>query len=290
MSAVESSASVIIDVSEADFEREVVERSHSVPVVVDFWAAWCAPCRVLGPVLEKLAVEFGGAFVLAKVDTEANQALASAFGIRGIPSVKVIREARVVDEFTGALPEEAVRRFLREHCPSEADKLMQEAAEALDTGRPDEALETLGRVLEADSAHTRAHLLMARLALSRRDAALARTHLAAIPPLADEADQAQAVREALSFIEECPGADEQERYQERVAANEADFDARYALGCCFALAGSYRKALDLFLAIVVEDKKYRDEAARKAMVTIFGLLGKDSELASEYRRRLTIYL
>lgn len=284
-------ADFVIDVSEQDFVTSVIERSHDVPVLVDFWAPWCGPCRSLGPVLERLAKEFRGAFILARVNTDENVNLAAQLGIRSIPNVWLFRDGQVVDQFIGALPEHEVREFLRRHCPTEADRLVAEGAKYYEQGDRALAARAYRQALAADAEHAGARLGLARLALVEGRESEAEEHLAAIPPLAPEALEAEKVRQALAFQRECRAAGGEETCRQRLAKNPDDLDARYGLACCLAAAGRYQEALDEFLAIVAKNKYYRDEAARKAMLTIFSLVGERSELAEEYRTKLawTLY-
>ena len=285
-----ASTEFILNVASSRFDQEVVERSREVPVLVDFWAEWCGPCRALGPVLEKVANDSKGSFVLAKVDTEANQDLAAKFNIRGIPAVKLFVDGNVVGEFVGALPEQAVREFIRKHCPTQADKLAKEAKELVASARLDEATEKLRSALKENPEHPGAHLEMARIALTEGKEGEVEEHLAAIPPGADEADVAQILREALQFLTESRNAGGETNCRKRLESNPDDIDARYGLGACLAARGEYREALDEFLAVVTKDKRYRDEAARKAMLVVFGILGVRSELSDEYRRKLSMVL
>ena len=167
----------IIDVSEQTFAQDVIERSREVPVVVDFWAEWCAPCRSLGPVLEKLALEDAGSWVLAKVDVDANPGLASAFGVQGIPAVRAFKDGREVAEFTGALPEPAVREWLGQLGPSPADIACDEGAKLEGAGLLDEAAERYRSALADAPAHHAAATALNRVELAQRAANLDRGDL-----------------------------------------------------------------------------------------------------------------
>jgi putative thioredoxin len=167
----------IIDVSEQTFTRDVIERSREVPVVVDFWAAWCAPCRSLGPVLEKLALEADGSWILAKVDVDANPGLASAFGIQGIPAVRAFKDGREAAEFTGALPEPAVREWLGQLGPSPADIAYEEGSKLEAAGQLDEAAERYRNALAEAPAHTAAATALNRVELALRTVGLDRGEL-----------------------------------------------------------------------------------------------------------------
>ena len=287
----------VIEVGEQDFQTAVIERSKEVPVLVDFWAPWCGPCQVLGPTLERLADEYAGGFLLAKVDVDANQALAGALQIQSIPFVVLVVDGKIAEHFNGALPESQIRAFLEPHVkPGTGEPGEPEAPEGgldlararYDAGDLGGAASTLDELLAAEPDAFDAHLLRARVALALEDGATAERHLDAIPPEAEAFKEADRLRGALVFGEAC--GEGEASWQERLRAAPDDLEALFGLGSCQAVAGRYAEALATFLEIVKRDKTYRDEGARKAMLAIFDLLGRDSELVSEYRRKLIIHL
>ena len=264
--AMESSgASAVIDVSDADFDRLVIERSRSVPVVVDFWAEWCAPCRTLGPVLERGVAARAGRVELAKVDVDANQGVAARYQVQGIPAVKAFRDGELASEFTGALPPAEVERFLDALVPSEAEEL---AAAAVASG--DEA--GLRRVLEADPQRVDAAVSLARVLLGRGNAA-----------------------EGLEVLEPVEGSDFMAAGLAARARLELEGEAgEGSLADAFAAwdSGEHERALELLqqaVAAASADPDRRD-LLRRVMVGMFTELGPESELAREHRRRLAAAL
>jgi putative thioredoxin len=249
---------VMTDADESDFQAKVIERSASVPVVVDFWAEWCGPCRSLGPVLEREVAAMNGKVELVKVDTDKSPRLAREYQIRGIPAVKAFKNGKVIDEFVGAQPAPLVREFLATLAPSEA-QLKQEQA----------------------FADAKAALLAGRLSEVE-------PLLAEIDPRGPFFTEVEAMRNVLALAAAADEYGGMDKARAQLAAQPDDLEARYAVGAGWVGQGKTGEALEQFLEIVTRSRKFRDDAGRRAMVTLFEQPGVDAELVREYRRRLQI--
>ncbi len=272
------------DVADADFEREVLERSERTPVVVDFWSPGCAPCRVLGPLLERLADEHRGAFFLARVNADDAPATAARCGVRALPTVVGIRDRGPVAEFVGAQPERAVRQFLSLVLPTEADRLALEGLELAASGRADEAEAKYRAALELDARHARALDGLARALAERGEIEEALALLERMP--ADAPLTAQAERFAAELRTRAEGGGDEAALRARIEGNSDDLEARLELGRALAAEGRYEEALAELMAVVERDAQFGDEGARRAMVDVFSVLGSDHALTVRFRSQL----
>ncbi len=276
------------DVGSADFQEKVIAASHRTLVLVDFWAEWCAPCRVLKPILEKLAAEYGGRFVLAKLNSDRDQEIAGRYGVRSIPNVKAFVNGEMVDEFTGALPEIQIRAFIDGLLPSPAEPLRIAAQEARARGDSDVACSLLADARELDPANEAVQLDLAEIHLDQHGTEAARAILDALEHRARDAARHGALQARLKLLVAGGGADPA-ALAARIAANAGDLDARLQLAHALALAHDYRPALEQLLECVRRDRKWQDEAARKSMLDLFTLLGGNAQyddLVREFRIQL----
>ena len=276
-----------MDVSAADFEQAVIEGSKSVPVLVDFWAEWCGPCRALKPVLEKLAAEYDGKFKLVKVNSDENQPLTQRFGVRGIPSVKAFVGGELVDEFSGALPEAEVRAFLERIIPSPAETQRLDAlAHYAATGDAKQALAMLAEASRLDPQHEIIRVDSAGLLIDLKEHDEARRLLDSLSPLAQMDDHVKTLYAKLALTTNGESDANTQELLQRIAADSKDSDARLRLARQYIALGQYGEALDQLLEIVRRDRKYKDDGARKTMLQVFSVLGNDNPLVGEYRRKL----
>jgi putative thioredoxin len=280
-----TSAANVIDVTEQSFGREVIEKSYNVPVVVDFWAAWCGPCRMLGPVLEKLAAEYEGGFILAKLDVDQSPNLSRQFQVQGIPAVKAFRDGRVVNEFTGALPEPQVRQFLETLVPSEVDLLAEEGYRLEMESEPELAAEKYQAALAKQADHYGAMLGLGRVLLRNDQAEEGTAILERIPSGLPEYTEAAALLATAQFQQYATDESEAD-LRAKIEANANDLESRYALANLLAAKGEFAQAMEAFLEVIRRNRSYDDDGARKALLALFNIVGDNDPLTRSYRQKL----
>lgn len=271
------------DVDAGTFPQVVLEGSRQTPVVVDFWAPWCNPCRVLKPLLEKLAEEYQGKFILAKVDSDQNQAIAAQYGVRGIPSVKAFVDGRIVDEFSGALPESQVREFLQRLIPSRAEELRRAAGEARAAGAADQALQLLAEASRLEAGNEAVRLDAADLLLELGELDEAKRLLDSLSPATREQDATRQLLAKWTFAQGSGG--DEAALRDRIAARPEDMQPRQDLANLLIAQGRHQEGLEQLLEMVRINRAWNDDAPRKSMLAVFNLLGAHP-LVPEFRRRL----
>jgi putative thioredoxin len=279
----------VIDVTAETFEAQVLQQSLQVPVLVDFWATWCGPCKTLGPILEKLAAEYNGAFVLAKVDVDKEQQLAAAFQIRSIPTVMLLKGGQLVDGFPGALPEGQLREFLKHHGVEPGAPAEETPAETAAPVDPHAEVLRLRKAAEAepDKAELRLDLALALLAVGH--AHEAEQLLDGLPANLAHDDRAVKARARLGFAAQLQDAPPPEVLEAAIATNPDDLRARYLLGVHRVVGGQSEAGLDQFLEMLRRDRAFEDGLPKKALIDAFRVV-EDEELVGRYRRRMSSLL
>ncbi|HEX4328373.1 MAG TPA: thioredoxin [Burkholderiales bacterium] len=307
------------DVTTATFETEVIEASMHQPVVIDFWAPWCGPCRALTPILEKLAGEYAGKVKVVKINSDENQEIAAAFRVRSIPYVAALVGGQLADQFLGVQPEPQIRAFfdkvlgmfaqampeaaaaLENQAPpaaplTPADAKRQEAAYKVQNGDLDGAIDALKAALALDPGSMGARMDLAELELAADRFDAAKQHLEMVelkPEAREDAARLESLKARIVTLEAVKDLPATEELLAKVNANPKDAQARHDLAQALIAEGDFEQALDHLLEIVITNRKWNEEAARKAMLNVFAMLGGNeqfADLVSAYRRRLATAL
>ncbi|HWU75689.1 MAG TPA: thioredoxin [Rhodanobacter sp.] len=283
------SVSHVFDVDQQTFEADVLQASLTTPVLVDFWATWCEPCKTLGPMLEKLAAEYNGAFRLGKVDVDSQQELAGMFGIKSIPTVMLVKDGQVLDGFAGALPEGQLREFLSRHVQPLEGTASGETADEVEAETPEQAINRIQQEIAAspDKAELKLDLALALMHAGQAEAAEA--ELTALP--ANLATDARAVRlrSELELARALHDAPDLAALQQAVTASPDDWAARDQLGVRLLLEGDAEAGLEQFLVILQKARDWNDGQAKKRLLAAFATLD-DADLVGRYRRRMASLL
>jgi len=275
----------VFEIDESNYAQIVLQGSHQVPVLVDFWASWCQPCKMLMPVLAKLAEEYQGRFILAKINTEEQQAIAAQFGIRSIPTVKLFRNGEPIDEFMGALPEPQIRAFLDKHLPRASDDTVAQAEQLLLGGDAAGALSMLEQARAGDPGNPRVVTAIAQVQASAGDLDAAEQTLAGLPPDEQDKPEIKQLRGQLFFDRIALAAGDPVTLRQRLDANPDDSEARYQLAALQIMGNDVQGALENLLLLMQKDRKFGDDAARLALLKVFDMLGDDPAV-TRYRARM----
>jgi putative thioredoxin len=292
--AAQAARDVVKDGTSASFAKDVIEASNQALVLVDFWAAWCGPCKQLTPIIEKVVKGYGGKVRLVKINTDEHPAIAGQLRIQSLPTVYAFRDGRPLDGFTGAQPESQVRAFidrlLGDDAEADLSGILEAADTALEAGDLQGAAEAYAAVLQEDQQNTHAVAGLARCYLKSGDTARAEQTLALVPPDKQTAAPVQSARAALELAKLAGKSDNRAELEQRLAANPADHQTRFDLAVALAARGKNDEALEHLLDLMRRDRNWNEQAARKQLVQLFDAWGPKDALTLEGRRRLSSIL
>ncbi len=275
----------IVDIDESNAARWLIEESQQRPVVIDFWADWCEPCKMLMPILEKLADEYRGAFVLARVNADTQQMIAQQFGVRSLPTVMVMQGGQPVDGFAGAQPEGAVREMLQKYLPSPWDSLLRQAAEQLEAGAAREAIATLRPAYEESGRQHEVAMAYALALIEGMRLDEAEAVLDAVKMVDQDAAYEQC-RAQLQIRREAAKSPEMDALETELASDPDNHDLRAQLALHYTAAGQYREGLENLFMVLQRQLDHGNGSTRKALLDTIASLGKGDPLAAEYQRKL----
>ncbi len=277
----------MIEINEANFDTEIVDRSHQMPVLVDFWADWCAPCKSLIPVLEKLDIDYQGQLQIAKINTDEQRYLAEANGIRSLPTLRLYVNGEVVEEVMGAQPEAVLRNLVEAHLVPASNNILQEVQTLAAEGQTEAAVKLLEQGMQEDPANANLPMALARLCMADGQLERAATLLENLPRDQRDSEDVKNLQLLLEFARVAAEAEEPDTLSAALQGDPGNASALYQLGAHQIVNGEYSAALDSFMELLKRDRTYGDNAAQRGLIAIFGLLGESDERVGQYRRRMT---
>jgi len=276
----------IFDVNESNFDEVVVGNSHKLPVLVDFWADWCEPCKTLIPILHKVAEDLAGQMILAKVNSDEQQALAQKYDVRSLPTVKLFVNGEIVDEFSGAVPESQVHAMLSNYIVRESDNAMAAAFQEYEQGNIDAAIEKMTEAANMDPTNLRVQLMYARVLAENERKQEAAAVLEGLPKDLQDDPEVISMKAHLDISAQAAEVGDAKALLKQVEDNPDDLAAREQLSAVYVSIGEHGQALEHMFEIMKRDREYNDDAGRKGLLKIFELLSNEGPLVSEYRRKM----
>ena len=281
-----SESPYIHDVNAQDFQSIVIDNSFKQPVLVDFWADWCEPCKAIAPVLEKLVNEYAGKLILARVDTEQQKELAAHFQIKSLPTMKLIMNGQIVAERTGALPEGEIRAFIKPFITSESDKIMQAAMAAHEEGRFEDALELMNQALEKDPSNADLKINIARTIFTEGDKDGALTVLDSLSDEEQNKEEAVKLRAEINLADQLEDLPALDQIEQRLVDDPNDCEALLQKSHYLSANSENDEAMECLLKIMKIDRLYDDDAGRRGLLALFDMLGGEHPSVQKYRRKI----
>jgi len=275
----------VVDIDQNNAQQYLIDESFKRPVLVDFWADWCGPCKSLMPILEKLAQEYAGGFLLARVNADQQQAIAGQFGVRSLPTVVLMKDGQPLDGFMGAQPETAVRQLLEKHLPKPWDALLEQGRALAAAGQLNEALTFLRQAHQESGERSDIGIALAEVYLALKRHAEAESILAGVPFVDQDAAYEQ-LKAQLELAQQAARSPELEALEQKHQAEPSNMDVAYQLALQYNQDGHHREALELLHGILQKNLNFQDGAARKSLMDMIASLGKGDPLAVEYQRKV----
>ena len=269
--------------TQENFAELVLQNSRRVPVLVDFWADWCGPCHMLMPILAKLVDEYAGAFILVKVNSDEQQALATQFGIRSLPTVKVFKNSEIVDEFMGVQSESAIREVIERHIERESDRILLDAQAALERGDSAQAAALVNKAADLDPSNPQVKIHQAKFLMGNGEPERAEIILDDLRGEQRELPEVKSLKARLAFARIASQGPDRARLEQMVSSDPDNLRARYQLSASRVVSGDFEGALSELLEIMKRDRGFDDDAGRKGLLSIFEILGGSGDLVSRYR-------